>query len=502
MLKDSNAGNVGNGGANPAEKPSMLRPRKNSVSNLRSPQENKPAAPAATKARHNNSENDALSAMVGQGSITAAATKVASGRRNSMQSTGDRPLIAELSDQRPVSRPESHESQRQTASRERLANVASRGLLSTGSAGSAARSAPSASRQDSLQSSRSNNSLGSTNAPAAQRRRSEVAAQAQTPVETPQAQKTQRPPRVRQEQPPSPQAEEPAPARQERKAPRARQEQPPAQQSLPASPQAETPAPQRSAKMPRENEKPRRRIEEKQEPAIEEPVARQEPVRQRKAAPVPPPEPEEEEEEDEDAEEYTPMEGVDGEEDDDYNEEPSEFPGRGDSPVLNNATSGGMPVDEFGDDNMQLFPCRTCGRSFNSNALTKHTRVCKKVFVQKRKAFDVVGSRKPDDGGQPPAVTKSSKEPKKVDNKWRKKSDAFRNAMKMSKQIEMAKKGKCKMPDFVPTPEDLDDRKPCPHCGRKFNDDVAARHIPKCKDTKSKPNRLKRGSGGLAVTKR
>lgn len=34
-------------------------------------------------------------------------------------------------------------------------------------------------------------------------------------------------------------------------------------------------------------------------------------------------------------------------------------------------------------------PCSTCGRKFNSEALQKHERICQKVFVQKRKAFDV-----------------------------------------------------------------------------------------------------------------
>lgn len=34
-------------------------------------------------------------------------------------------------------------------------------------------------------------------------------------------------------------------------------------------------------------------------------------------------------------------------------------------------------------------PCSTCGRKFNSEALMKHEKICQKVFVQKRKAFDV-----------------------------------------------------------------------------------------------------------------
>jgi rubrerythrin len=36
---------------------------------------------------------------------------------------------------------------------------------------------------------------------------------------------------------------------------------------------------------------------------------------------------------------------------------------------------------------------------------------------------------------------------------------------------------------------------PCPHCGRTFNETAAERHIPKCKTTRAKPNRLIRGTG-------
>lgn len=36
----------------------------------------------------------------------------------------------------------------------------------------------------------------------------------------------------------------------------------------------------------------------------------------------------------------------------------------------------------------------------------------------------------------------------------------------------------------------------CPHCGRRFNANAAERHIPSCANTVSKPNFLKRGTGG------
>jgi hypothetical protein len=41
----------------------------------------------------------------------------------------------------------------------------------------------------------------------------------------------------------------------------------------------------------------------------------------------------------------------------------------------------------------QLHKCNDCGRSFNEQALARHAGICKKVFVQKRKAFDAAKVR-------------------------------------------------------------------------------------------------------------
>ena len=48
---------------------------------------------------------------------------------------------------------------------------------------------------------------------------------------------------------------------------------------------------------------------------------------------------------------------------------------------LDDAMGGG------GDE--ERIECVTCGRRFIAEALQKHQKVCKKVFVQKRKVFDI-----------------------------------------------------------------------------------------------------------------
>ena len=40
-------------------------------------------------------------------------------------------------------------------------------------------------------------------------------------------------------------------------------------------------------------------------------------------------------------------------------------------------------------DDGDRIECPTCGRKFAEEALMKHSKICKKVFVQKRKVFDV-----------------------------------------------------------------------------------------------------------------
>ena len=145
----------------------------------------------------------------------------------------------------------------------------------------------------------------------------------------------------------------------------------------------------------------------------------------------------------------------------------------------------------------QLVECRSCGRKFAEDRLAKHEKVCEKVFVQKRKAFDVKAMRaegtdnakyvreqqlqekraakmdgrggasaKPSSFDDRPAVGAAGKKPK-----WKAESEQFRAAMKAAKQITEAQKAGIDIRTLkIDTGgyEEQDDRVPCPHCGRKF----------------------------------
>ena len=138
---------------------------------------------------------------------------------------------------------------------------------------------------------------------------------------------------------------------------------------------------------------------------------------------------------------------------------------------------------------------------FNEKALAKHSKICKKVFQTKRKAFDAqeVRLKRVEAGGGSVASEikenirknkreelKKAKEPKKP-AKWKAESNRLRTAMAESRA--------CAEAERKVSSEPVDYRTPCPHCGRSFNEQAAARHIPKCADMKHKVRCRARFSG-------
>jgi len=142
---------------------------------------------------------------------------------------------------------------------------------------------------------------------------------------------------------------------------------------------------------------------------------------------------------------------------------------------------GAFPEGEDGQD-VQQEPCDICGRKFNFDRLEKHRAICAKTASKKRKVFGESAERLK-------LQEKLAKEKEKEDEKkaakkalWKSQSEQFQNAMKNARAVA---NGEAPPADLPPVE---DDRTPCPHCGRKFQIDVAERHIPKCALTKAKPN--------------
>jgi endogenous inhibitor of DNA gyrase (YacG/DUF329 family) len=172
-----------------------------------------------------------------------------------------------------------------------------------------------------------------------------------------------------------------------------------------------------------------------------------------------------------------------------------------------------------------LVPCNVCGRKFNEDRIAKHSQACSKATNSKRKTFNAAKARlqgvaqssddarlvakalaSKDSSGASSTKTKSKSSASSSSakaNKWKKQSQALREAMKYNRQIAAAEAAGVDIKTLAPPPASQDDDLvPCPHCGRTFNEKAAERHIPRCQDQKAKPSRLVRGGGTNASTRR
>ena len=92
-------------------------------------------------------------------------------------------------------------------------------------------------------------------------------------------------------------------------------------------------------------------------------------------------------------------------------------------------------------------------------------------------------------------VAGSSDMPANKMPKWKRDHAAFQAAVKAGRQVQQAMADGVALADLPPPPsnDEMDDRIACPHCGRKFNEKAAERHIPKCNSIQAKSKMLLRG---------
>ncbi|KAH1015442.1 hypothetical protein HUJ05_013165 [Dendroctonus ponderosae] len=150
-----------------------------------------------------------------------------------------------------------------------------------------------------------------------------------------------------------------------------------------------------------------------------------------------------------------------------------------------------------------LSECRYCGRRFATDRLGVHEDICGKTGKKKRKAYDatkhrLVGTELEGYVLKPGKKAASSKKIKVMERQvvepkvsakqsaskagsWRRTHEEFIATIRAAKlaQAYVAKGGK--LSDLPPPPPSTNpDYVECPHCGRRFNESAAARHIPKC----------------------
>ncbi|KPJ10070.1 Protein FAM164C [Papilio machaon] len=145
--------------------------------------------------------------------------------------------------------------------------------------------------------------------------------------------------------------------------------------------------------------------------------------------------------------------------------------------------------------------CGVCGRRFASDRLAKHESICKKAHAKKRKPFDVLkhrlagteaepfigklrkGAQGGGSGGGSGAGSGGGGKGagKQLNSTWRQKHEEFIQAIRAAKQVQAHLKAGGKLSDLPPPPpSENPDYVSCPHCGRRFNQAAAERHIPKC----------------------
>ncbi|CCW69092.1 unnamed protein product [Phytomonas sp. Hart1] len=166
--------------------------------------------------------------------------------------------------------------------------------------------------------------------------------------------------------------------------------------------------------------------------------------------------------------------------------------------------------------------CGICGRTFRVSVLPRHEPLCRKQTNKPRKVFNMRAQRLEGVEGMDQvrlgvpannshatqrhhhaaALSNAGKIPK-----WRIQHEQFQAAMRAVHQQKGDEPlgggngnyngkgggGKGGYGGRIPPslPPEFDDRVPCPHCGRKFAEEVAKRHIPKCANTVAKPKGIR-----------
>ncbi|CAK8692220.1 unnamed protein product [Clavelina lepadiformis] len=154
-------------------------------------------------------------------------------------------------------------------------------------------------------------------------------------------------------------------------------------------------------------------------------------------------------------------------------------------------TSSAMEIPEYGVVN--LIPCDICGRQFNEERLEKHKAICSKTSSKKRKVFNMPQARKKGTDMESYSATKfglrqrNRKEVMPKSN-WRVKHEDFIKTIRQAKAVSAFVVGGGNIADLPPpTPSINPDYVHCQYCDRRFAPKVAERHIPRCKDIKSRP---------------
>lgn len=194
-----------------------------------------------------------------------------------------------------------------------------------------------------------------------------------------------------------------------------------------------------------------------------------------------------------------------------------------------NSNTGGMdmednrPLNKGGDmndydvnENETLSPCPDCDKMFAPGPLSKHIKICKKVFGKQRKAFDTKKMRIVD-SEQASLMKQGEIDAKKREKalankrksngpKWKKQSEELRRIAQLNKdnsgedqvQIVIKSKGGQGMVSNTKTQQYQfqssvnDDYVLCKYCNRSYAEETYNKHAPGC-ERRFKEKQMKNG---------
>jgi len=163
---------------------------------------------------------------------------------------------------------------------------------------------------------------------------------------------------------------------------------------------------------------------------------------------------------------------------------------------------GNFDIPSEPEEDMQLVKCPAgCGKSFRAEIVQRHAKICKKVFQQKRKAFNVAEQRQIDEIKEMQAENKYKKKPTKQAEKpkakegaipkWKMQSAMLRNGLRGMRKDGDNGGGNVNAEEAAIVQKFNETQMMrCPHCNRTFSDEAGKRHLPFC-EKKAKEAKLK-----------
>ncbi len=138
-----------------------------------------------------------------------------------------------------------------------------------------------------------------------------------------------------------------------------------------------------------------------------------------------------------------------------------------------------LAMAEKQEASLNLTPCAKCGRTFASDRISKHQKVCKvNAKPKKVKIFHKKMTEK-----------EKEKYNKGKTSKWKKQHQELVNQMKYIRQMKQVEEAGGNIRDMPPPPPSANvDYLMCPYCSRKFNPEAHEKHVKICKNVVNKPN--------------